>query len=155
MYSLTENVMDELNDLLTIDAVSRQLDITPRTLRYYEEVGLISPAYRTAGRQRLYNQSTIERLKHIIRLKEYLGISLQEIQEVIDAEEALKELRMTFLENDESADGQRLIVERYINFLHNLIDKMNTKIENVLTLRDLYREQVERSMRYINKMEKN
>ncbi|MCM3569952.1 MerR family transcriptional regulator [Neobacillus mesonae] len=143
----------EMNDYLTIDIVSRQLGITPRTLRYYEEVGLIVTTLRTAGGHRLYDQTTIERLKQILKLKDYLGISLQEIQEVIDAEESLKELRQTFRENNHNADQQRLAVEQYIDVLYNLINKMNTKIDHVVNMRDRYQEQVERSLRFIGKME--
>lgn len=140
-------------NVLTVDAVSRQLGITPRTLRYYEEVGLISPTTRTSGGHRLYDQNTLDRLQQILRLKDYLGISLQEIQEIMDAEESLTDLRRTFHENDQSPDTQKLVVERYIDVLHNVIDKMNSKIENVLTMRDMYQERMERSRRFLDEME--
>jgi len=149
--SLTNN---ELYDVVTIDMVSRQLGITPRTLRYYEEVGLISPTLRSTGGHRLYDQNTIDRLKQILRMKDYLGISLQEIQEVMDAEESLKEIRRTFHENIERADVQRVLVKQYIDVLHNLIDKMNSKIENVVMMRDLYQEQVNRSLHFMDEWEK-
>ena len=147
--SLTNN---ETYDVLTIDTVSRQLGITPRTLRYYEQVGLISPALRTNGGHRLYEQNTIDRLKQILRLKDYLGISLQEIQEVMEAEESLKDIRQTFHENANSADVQRVLVNEYIDVLHNLIEKMNSKIENVVTMRDRYQEQVERSLQFMDEL---
>lgn len=144
---------DHETNVLTVDAVSRQLGITPRTLRYYEEVGLISPMTRTSGGHRLYDQHTLDRLKQILRLKDYLGISLQEIQEIMDAEESLTDLRRTFHENGQSPDTQKLVVERYIDVLHNVIDKMNSKIENVLTMRDMYQERMERSKRFLDEME--
>ncbi|MEH7418652.1 MerR family transcriptional regulator [Neobacillus drentensis] len=145
---------NEVYDVLTIETVSRRLGITPRTLRYYEEVGLISPALRTNGGHRLYDQNTIDRLKQILRLKDYLGISLQEIQEVMEAEESLKEIRKTFLESAESAEVQRVLVNQYIDVLHNLIEKMNMKIENVVTMRDMYQEQVERSLHFMDELKK-
>jgi DNA-binding transcriptional MerR regulator len=149
--SLTNN---EIYNVLTIDTVSRQLGITPRTLRYYEEVGLISPTLRSTGGHRLYDQNTIDRVRQILRMKDYLGISLQEIQEVMEAEESLKEIRRTFHENTESADVQRVLVKEYIDVLHNLIEKMNSKIENVVTMRDLYQEQVKRSLHFMDELEK-
>ncbi|MEH7095543.1 MerR family transcriptional regulator [Neobacillus vireti] len=145
---------NEIYDVWTIDAVSRQLGITPRTLRYYEEVGLISPGLRTNGGHRLYDQNTIDRLKQILRLKDYLGISLQEIQEVMDAEESLNEIRRTFQKNIESSEEKRVLVRQYIDVLHNLIEKMNMKIENVETMRDLYQEQVERSLHFMDELDK-
>ncbi|WP_258110579.1 MerR family transcriptional regulator [Alicyclobacillus sp. SP_1] len=147
---MTDNEMNAL----TVDAVSRQLGITPRTLRYYEEVGLISPTSRTSGGHRLYDQNTMDLLKQILRLKDHLGISLQEIQEIMAAEESLKELRRTFHENGQSPDTQKLAVERYIDVLRNLIGKMNTKIENVVMMRDMYQERMERSIRFLDEMEK-
>ncbi|NRD78063.1 MerR family transcriptional regulator [Bacillus sp. BRMEA1] len=143
----------ELYEVMTIDAVSRQLGITSRTLRYYEEVGLISPVLRSSGGHRLFDQNTIERLRQILQLKDYLGISLQEIQEVMDAEDSIKELRLSFQEKVDSVDEQRLVVKQYIAVLHNLIDKMNKKIDHVLTLRDMYQDQVDRSILLMEEVE--
>ncbi len=139
--------------MLTVEAVSQELGITPRTLRYYEQVGLISPTARTSGGHRLYNQSTVNLLGQILRLKDNLGISLQEIQEIIAAEESLKELRRTFHENVQTTETQKLLVERYINVLRELVDKMNKRIENVRSMRDMYQEQMEHSMRFLRDME--
>jgi MerR family transcriptional regulator, repressor of the yfmOP operon len=147
---LSEN---ELN-IFTVEAVSRALGITPRTLRYYEQVGLISPTTRTSGGHRLYNQATVELLREILRLKDNLGISLQEIQEIIAAEESLKELRRTFHEDSQSSETQKSVVERYVCVLRDLIDKMNIKIENVKAMRNMYLESMERSLRFLDEMEK-
>ncbi|HMC05910.1 MAG TPA: MerR family transcriptional regulator [Solirubrobacterales bacterium] len=49
--------------------------ITPRTIRYYEEIGLLpSPAGRQAGRHRLYDEDSVERIRELVRLKELLGL---------------------------------------------------------------------------------
>ncbi|MCT4656689.1 MAG: MerR family DNA-binding transcriptional regulator [Cohaesibacter sp.] len=68
-------------DYLTITELTHEFGLTTRTLRFYEDEGLIKPVRR--GRQRLYRPSDRTRLKLILRGKR-LGLSLGEISEVID-----------------------------------------------------------------------
>jgi len=68
-------------DYLTITELTNEFGLTTRTLRFYEDEGLIKPVRR--GRQRLYRPSDRTRLKLILRGKR-LGLSLGEISEVID-----------------------------------------------------------------------
>lgn len=65
----------------TISELAAQLDISPRTIRFYEEKGLISPR-RTPGNQRVYTPKDRARLKLILRGKRF-GFSLDEIAEMI------------------------------------------------------------------------
>ncbi|HUJ76528.1 MAG TPA: MerR family transcriptional regulator [bacterium] len=65
--------------LLPIGALARQAGISTRTLRYYEEIGLLQAARRFAGGRRVYDGEALERLRFIARLKG-LGISLQEVR---------------------------------------------------------------------------
>lgn len=65
----------------TITALAREFNITPRTIRYYEDQGLISP--RRAGQARVYGKRDRTRLKLTLRGKR-LGLSLAEIKELID-----------------------------------------------------------------------
>ncbi|MFN8614380.1 MAG: MerR family transcriptional regulator [Vampirovibrionales bacterium] len=62
----------------TIGEVAQQLDVTPRTLRYYEEQGLITSAQRRSGQSRLYDNASIERIKMIVALQN-CGFSLADI----------------------------------------------------------------------------
>ncbi|MFB5191727.1 helix-turn-helix domain-containing protein [Alicyclobacillus fastidiosus] len=133
---------------LTVEAVVRRLGVTPRTLRYYEEVGLITPTARTSGGHRLYDENTIDRLEQIIRLKENLGFSLQGIREILEAQESLESLRQTFRKEGQSLDEQKVVVDRYIEVLGGLIDKMDQKIESVTAMRDMYQEKLNRSIRF-------
>lgn len=64
-----------------IGDVAKRLGITQRSIRYYEELGLIHPA-RTEGRFRVYAESEVERLKTVLLLKD-LGMSLEEISTLI------------------------------------------------------------------------
>jgi DNA-binding transcriptional MerR regulator len=74
---------------LRIGDVAKAAGTTPRTVRYYEELGLLRPdAARLAGEHRSYTEADVERLSHILRLKDLLGVSLEELGELVAAEDA-------------------------------------------------------------------
>jgi MerR family transcriptional regulator, repressor of the yfmOP operon len=67
---------------MKIGDVAREVGTTTRTIRYYEEIGLLEPAGdRPAGGHRAYNAADVERLREILRLKDALGISLDELRD--------------------------------------------------------------------------
>jgi DNA-binding transcriptional MerR regulator len=67
--------------LLTIRDAAERLQVTPRTLKYYEERGLVTPN-RSEGRYRLYSEQDLEKFERILRLRS-LGFSLQGIVEML------------------------------------------------------------------------
>lgn len=72
---------EESPNLLTVRDAAKRLNVTPRTLKYYEERGLVTPT-RSEGRYRLYDESDLERFARILRLRA-LGFSLQGITEML------------------------------------------------------------------------
>lgn len=70
-----------------IEQVAARTGLTKRTLRYYEEIGLLAPPSRTEGGYRLYSERDVQELERIKRLKDLLGFSLAEIREIARAEE--------------------------------------------------------------------
>lgn len=64
----------------TIGDLVEAFDVTPRTIRYYEEVGLLSPKRR--GQRRIYSEGDRVRLRLILRGRR-LGFSLEEIREIL------------------------------------------------------------------------
>lgn len=67
--------------LLTVRDAAERLGVTPRTLKYYEERGLVTPS-RSEGRYRLYDAADLERFARILRLRA-LGFSLHGITEML------------------------------------------------------------------------
>ena len=86
---------------LRIGDVARLVGTTPRTIRYYEEVGLLpeTPA-RPSGRHRLYSEGEVDRLREVMRLKDLLGVSLEELRTLLAAEEARAEVRAQLRRED-------------------------------------------------------
>jgi MerR family transcriptional regulator, repressor of the yfmOP operon len=75
---------------LKIEDVAKETGLTKRTIRFYEEIGLIPPPERTDGGIRLYTENDIKFLKRVIDAKEVLGFSLQELQYFLQLEETIE-----------------------------------------------------------------
>ena len=79
-----------------IEQVAARTGLTKRTLRYYEEIGLLDPQTRSEGNYRLYSEADLARLERICRLKSTLGLSLAETKELLALEEKRGEIRAQF-----------------------------------------------------------
>jgi len=82
--------MNPPKDLARIGEVADRTGVSPRTIKYYEELGLLIPEERSPGGFRLYGEPDIERLRRILRLKD-MGFSLAAIHEFISVREAARE----------------------------------------------------------------
>ena len=72
-----------------IGEVAELVGTTPRTIRYYEEFGLLAaPPSHEKGRHRTYDDADVRRLQELIRLRDLLGVSLDELKSLVEAEEA-------------------------------------------------------------------
>ncbi|MEA2125685.1 MAG: MerR family transcriptional regulator, repressor of the yfmOP operon [Solirubrobacteraceae bacterium] len=96
---------------MKIGDVAERAGTTPRTVRYYEEIGLLAGAGdRPAGAHRAYTDADLERLTHILRLKELLGVSLDDLKAIVEAEDARAALRAEW-QSGADATRKREIVE--------------------------------------------
>ncbi len=77
-----KDIMSEDRELLQIGEFARVTGSNLRTIRYYEELGLLTPASRSAGRFRYYKRSQVDRMVAIKRLQD-LGLSLKEIAQTV------------------------------------------------------------------------
>ncbi len=87
----------------TIEQVSARTGLTKRTLRYYEEVGLLPPTGRTEGNYRRYNEEDIQRLERIKELRDLLGFSLADIRELLNADDERGEIKVAYQQETEAA----------------------------------------------------
>lgn len=119
-----------------IGALARQLGITTRTIRYYEEIGLMGAAARQGGGPRIFSRDDVLRLKFILKLKE-LGISLKEMQ-------ALAE------NYDIHAQEFDSITPQLLEILDDHIARIDSKISSLKSLRLeilTYRQRIEAILR--------
>jgi DNA-binding transcriptional MerR regulator len=82
--------------LLRIQEVAAETGLTPRSIRYYEEMGLLAPAARSEGAYRLYDADDLERLRFIGGLRNDAGFSLAEIGQMLEDEQARSRNRVQF-----------------------------------------------------------
>ncbi|ASS67495.1 DNA-binding transcriptional regulator, MerR family [Paenibacillus sp. RU4T] len=106
-----------------IEDVANLCGLTKRTVRYYEEIGLLAPE-RSEGGFRLYTESDVEKLKKIINARDALGFSLQELQEYVSIGEELSVLR----------DGIRIVED--IERKRSMIGDMEKTVEKQLKMMD-------------------
>jgi MerR family transcriptional regulator, repressor of the yfmOP operon len=93
-----------------IGEVAEQVGVTTRTIRYYEELGLLGGgAERTKGAHRLYGQADVVRLHGLIRLRDLLGLSLEELVEIAEADEARAALREEWASDPTDAERARIV----------------------------------------------
>ncbi|MBO8173016.1 MAG: MerR family DNA-binding transcriptional regulator [Bacillaceae bacterium] len=104
----------------TISELARELDISTRTIRYYEELDLLQPA-RSGRGTRYYTRKDRARLKLILRGKRF-GFSLREIKELI-----------TLFDEDRSGKKQ---LEKTIEYGERKITEINEQIDELTRLRD-------------------
>jgi DNA-binding transcriptional MerR regulator len=96
---------------LRIGEVADRAETTVRTVRYYEEVGLLPGSEeRRAGQHRSYSEADVERLREILQLKDLLNLSLEQLSGLVEAEEARAEIREQYRSATEAAERERLLV---------------------------------------------
>ena len=84
---------------LRISDAATRVGVSARTLRYYEELGLLTPSLYTAGGERRYTGEDLAHLERILELREVLGMNLDEIREFLALETRLDELKATYRAN--------------------------------------------------------
>ncbi|WP_264740160.1 MerR family transcriptional regulator [Cytobacillus firmus] len=102
----------------TVQKLAQLAGVSSRTLRYYDEIGILKPARTNSSGYRIYGQKEVDRLQQILFYRE-LGISLDQIKEIItapafDAADALKEHREKLLEKRKQLDLLITNVEKTI-----------------------------------------
>jgi DNA-binding transcriptional MerR regulator len=93
---------------LRIGDVAKLVGTTPRTIRYYEEIGLLAQApERPSGGHRVYTEAEVERLREAMRLKDLLGVTLEELKTLLAAEESRAIVRAQLRREDVVPERRR------------------------------------------------
>ena len=133
----------------TIEQVATRTGLTKRTLRYYEEVGLLPPTGRTEGNYRRYSESDVQRLERIKELRDLLGFSLNDIRELLRTEEERGQIRMAYQHEveatakiaqldraDELIREQLQLIEQRLLGLEQMRASLLTRLEHHAQIRD-------------------
>ena len=110
-----------------IGEVAELVGVTTRTIRYYEELGLLGgAATRSKGAHRLYREADVARLRELVRLRDLLGLSLEELLALAEVEEARQVLRGQW--DDDPSDAERTnIVNAAIPLLERQLELVRAR----------------------------
>jgi DNA-binding transcriptional MerR regulator len=112
---------------LQIGEVAERTGVTQRTLRFYEEKGLLQPPSRLDGGFRLYSEADVERVERIKRLQTLLGFTLADIKEMVEAEEVKLQLRATYRREAEVSE-RRAKLEKAIEVTERQVAMIDQKL---------------------------
>ena len=117
-----------------IGELANSLELSPRTIRYYEEIGLLDSVKRIEGTRRVYTDKDLQRLKFVKRLK-HLGLTLSEMLELED----IYQIHRT----------NRKVLPRLLELLDNHTAKIDERISSLIRLKkDIlnYREKIRQKL---------
>lgn len=122
---------------LRIGDVARQAGTTPRTIRYYEEIGLLPAAEaREPGAHRTYAASDVERLTSLLRLKDLLGLSLDELKDLQVAEAARASRRREWRKGVDDPARRREILESSLAYTSRQLELVERRKGEINALED-------------------
>ncbi len=97
---------------LRIGDVAEQTGTTPRTIRYYEEIGLLTPELqRRKGSHRSYTANDVERVNEVMRLRDLLGLSLEQLTQLVEIEAVRRQLKGEWAEAKQPDEQRRILRE--------------------------------------------
>lgn len=123
---------------------------TPRTIRYYEELGLLGGGSdRAQGQHRCYTEADVERLREIVRMRDLLGLSLEQLSQLLEAQSARVHLRREYRQTEKPAQRRRILEEAQ-KHIGTQLDLVHVRLGELGELRDeleAKRELVEQRLR--------
>jgi DNA-binding transcriptional MerR regulator len=126
-----------MSDELRIGEVAKLAGTTPRTIRYYEEIGLLPAAGgRAPGAHRTYAEAEVERLTELLRLKALLGLSLEELKELVEAEGARAELRREWQGGVDDPVRRRQILDESLTYTARQLDLVRRRRDEIKKLEE-------------------
>jgi DNA-binding transcriptional MerR regulator len=121
--------------MIRIGELAERTGVTPRTIRYYEEIGLLPGGERRKGSHRTYADADVEHVSELTRLRDLLNLSLDELRQLVEAEEARAALRRRFHATESPAERLR-IVEAALPHVETQLELVRRRKRELETLED-------------------
>jgi DNA-binding transcriptional MerR regulator len=120
---------------LKIGDVAKRAGTTPRTIRYYEEIGLLPPSdVREPGAHRTYAQADVVRLIELMRLRTLLGVSLDGLKDLVEAEDNRAALRREWHAGVEDPVRRREILESLDHHAERQLELVRARRDEIAAL---------------------
>ncbi len=141
---------------LRIGDVAKLAGTTPRTIRYYEEIGLLPQApARVSGQHRLYTESEVERLREVMRLKDLLGVSLEQLKTLLAAEDARAAVRAQLRRDDVHPERRGELLAEALGHIERQLELVRARQAELATLEDELRESHKRVRRKLRELDRD
>ena len=137
---------------LQIGEVAERTGVTQRTLRFYEEKGLLKPPTRLEGGFRLYSEDDVRRVEQIKQLQSLLGFTLAEIKEMVEAEEVKEQLRAEYRPEADLAERKERIA-RAMELTERQYAVIRQKVDGLLEMKSHLEEKLEKYRRWLDQIE--
>ena len=138
---------------LQIGEVADRTGVTQRTLRFYEEKGLLKPPTRMDGGFRLYSEDDVRRVDQIRRLQNLLGITLADIKEMVEAEEMLQELKAQYRPEADVEEKKRQL-QKATEVVEKQYAIVRQKVEQMQEMRAQLEERLKVFERWMSELER-
>lgn len=119
-----------------IGRAAASLGVSERTLRYYEELGLVEPAEHSPGGCRRYGSSELARVRRIKELREVMGFDLEEIRTIVANEDRLEALRAEYRAGSLAAGRQAELLREALALQEDLRARVTAKADQLQALLD-------------------
>jgi DNA-binding transcriptional MerR regulator len=121
-----------------IGEVGKLTGVTTRALRYWEELGLLQPAGRTEGGERLYAAADVRRVTRIRDLQELLGFSLDEVKAVLSTGDVdvLDRVHSELKDAEVSLSRRKELLDEAIAANDQLVGRLDDTLSRIGALRD-------------------
>jgi DNA-binding transcriptional MerR regulator len=120
---------------LKIGEIAKLAGTTPRTIRYYEEIGLLPAAGgREPGAHRTYAQSDVDRLIELMRLRTLLGVSLDGLKDLVEAEDNRAALRREWHEGVADPVRRREILDSLDSHAERQLELVRARRDEIAAL---------------------
>jgi MerR family transcriptional regulator, repressor of the yfmOP operon len=127
---------DSQEALVGIGAAAEKAGVSQRALRYYQQLGLLTPQGCTPGGLRRYSEEDLARVARIRQLQTLLGLNLDEISHVLRGEDRMAEIRLAYHDEGTSRAERRALVHESLDLQQDLRTTVEAKrqgIEGFLT----------------------
>lgn len=135
---------------MRIGEVAELTGTTPRTIRYYEEIGLLGCANeREQGKHRSYTDADVERIREVVRLRDLLGLTLEQLSQLVEAETARAEIRRELGATDDPGRRRDLLhqaqahIETQLELVAERLRELNALREQLVSKQQLIAERLE------------
>jgi DNA-binding transcriptional MerR regulator len=139
---------------LRIGDVAKLVGTTPRTIRYYEEIGLLpQEPERPSGGHRVYTNAEVERLREVMRLKELLGVTLEELKTLLAAEESRATVRAQLRREDVAPPRRRELLLQALGHIDRQLELVEHRAAELAALKSELSETRKRVRRKIRELD--